>query len=126
MACPLSKKNSIAVLIPEMLGVIPTFALFQCLLAKIARLPLRVPSLIGGAIPLSYYTISYLEHQAYPETTVHSPKHWFQRALVITLLTALIIRSYRETPHQIPYSWIPIPLLTAFIAANLSQTKEKR
>lgn len=118
--CPFVNKTYRQELFVEAFAVSIHFALLQAFSAKVVNLPCRTPLILGFTIPLSHYSISYLEHQSYPHDTVHTPKHNLERQLVITSLTFLIIRSTKQTPHEIPYTWGCITLIAARIGTTLT------
>ncbi len=126
-ACPLSgtyseiiRKNLI-----ECFAVTSTFAAAEGVIAKILHQAPRVPIILGAFIPLSHYALCIIDHRTYTnEKTVHNSKHQGIRSMIITAASFLVIRSYRNTPHALPYKWGIISLLTAKFFANLGNRRK--
>lgn len=104
----------------EWFAVTSAFVTVQYLAATFFKKPTRVPILLGGIIPLSYYTFTILDHQTKSSCeVVHGLKSQRQRQALIILVTLLIIRAYQNTQHAVTYRWGVVTLIIAKFMTHL-------
>lgn len=122
--CPSSGtiSNCIRNYFVECFAITTTFSALQFIVAKHFQKPTRVPALIGAILPLSYYTITIMDHHAISsDQVIHSAKNQRQRQLLITLIVLLVIRSYENTSYAISYRWGIVTLIAAKLMVHLPQ-----
>lgn len=103
----------------ECFAAATSFTATQFLAAKYFQKPIRVPTLLGVMIPLSYYTFTLIDHHTKSsDKAVHEPKSHKQRQVLIILMTLMAIRSYENTSYAISYRWGLVTLIAAKFITN--------
>lgn len=104
----------------EWFAITSAFITVQFLAAKFFQKSPYVPVLLGGIIPLSYYTLTILDHRTKPsDEIIHGVKSQRQRQALIVLITLIIIRAYQDTQYAASYRWGVVTLIFSKFMTHL-------